>query len=253
MLTISNLNFSYNGGPAVLKGIDLKVEEGQFVGILGPNGSGKSTLLRCITRSERVEGGSVFLRGKDINDIGRREMARMVAVVPQEELHEFQFTALEVASMGRYPHLGRFEFESPVHGRIVERAMRSTGTWDLRDKRITSLSGGEKQRVVIARALAQEPSLLLLDEPTKNLDISHTLEILSFMERMNSKGKLTVVAVFHDLNLAARYCSRAVLIKEGRVRYDGAIDQVLNRGAILDVFGVDVRIRRGDPLRIDIL
>ncbi len=253
MLRISGLSFSYNRGPTVLNGIDLEVERGEFVGILGPNGSGKSTLIRCITGSERIESGSVFLRGKDINEMGRREMARMVAVVPQEELHEFQFTALEVASMGRYPHLGRFEFESPAHGRIVEKAMRSTGTWDLRNKRITSLSGGEKQRVVIARALAQEPSLLLLDEPTKNLDISHTLEILSFMERMNSKGKFTVVAVFHDLNLAARYCSRAVLMKEGRMRYDGPVEEVLNSRAIKEVYGVNVGIRKGAQLRVDIL
>jgi iron complex transport system ATP-binding protein len=176
MIDVKGLSFSYNGGPLVLKGIDLSIENGEMVGILGPNGSGKSTLLKLISGTMDPDKGYVILGGTDLSRIRRKIIARKMAVVPQETDLGFDFTVREVVSMGRYPHLGRFQFSDLKSNRIVEEAMRTMGVLEMADKPISNLSGGEKQRVIIAKALAQEPDILLLDEPTKNLDIRHSLD-----------------------------------------------------------------------------
>lgn len=244
IITVKDLYFSYNG-KAVLKGVDLEVEEGEFLGILGPNGSGKTTLLKCLNRSLNVPRGKVTVHGKDVRDISRKELARTYAVVEQEVTFGFDFTVEEVVSMGRYPHLGRFEFESPAHGAIVRKAMKYTEVYSLRQKPITKISGGEKQRVMIAMALAQEPRILLLDEPTKNLDIGHTLDILDLIGKNNRSRGVTVVAVLHDLNLAARYCSRVLLLDQGRIFAIGRVRDVLSPRNIARIFGVNAVVQEG--------
>jgi iron complex transport system ATP-binding protein len=242
VIAIKNLSFAYRNGTKVLKNVDLDIKNGYFFGILGPNGSGKTTLLRCITRTVDVPPGKVWIDGKDVKVLKRREIARRVGVVPQEVSYEFDFTVQEVVSMGRYPHLGRFEFESPKHRAVVKKAMEFTEVLGLKDKAITRISGGEKQRVMIAQAFAQEPDILLLDEPTKNLDIGHTLDILDLIKRSNRKVGVTVVAVLHDLNLAARYCDRVALFDKGKVFAVGSVPKVLSPRNISKVFGVEAVI-----------
>ncbi len=239
VVEVNGLDFSYNGKP-VLRQIGLDIRDGEFLGILGPNGSGKTTLLKCLNRSLKVPRGRVKVRGRDVNDISRRELAQTFAVVAQEAVYGFDFTVQEVVSMGRYPHLGRFEFESPAHRSIVEKAMKYTKVFKLRSKPVTRISGGEKQRVMIAQALAQEPRVLLLDEPTKNLDIGHELDVLDLIKKKNKDGDVTVIAVLHDLNLAARYCDRIALLKEGKIFDIGGAGKVLSPRNIKEVFGVKV-------------
>ncbi len=252
MIDIRNLTFSYSNRTRVLHSISFNVEQGEFVGIVGPNGAGKSTLLRCISGTVRVDPGRVRTEGHDVTLLRRRELGRVMAVVPQEEVHAFGFTVQEVVSMGRYPHLGRFEFEKPSHRRVVEKAMGYTNTLHLRDKSVKALSGGEKQRVVIAKALAQEPKMLLLDEPTKNLDVRHTFDIMKLVSRMNRERDITVIGVFHDLNLAARFCKRIVLLKRGRILADGSPEEVLTSRNIKRAFEVDAVVEAGQPIKIEI-
>jgi iron complex transport system ATP-binding protein len=253
MIEIVGLSFSYNGGPPVLKGIELSIESGEMVGILGPNGSGKSTLLKLISGTLDPGRGYVLLDGVDLSRMKRKIIAKKMAVVPQETDLGFDFTVREVVSMGRYPHLGRFQFNDPKSSRIVEEAMSTTGVLKMADKPISKLSGGEKQRVIIARALAQEPDILLLDEPTKNLDIRHSLDILNLVKKMNSERGLTVIAVLHDLDLAARYCNRTVLLKDGEIHSSGPVQNVLRPSTIKEVFDVSVRVEMGERMRLDII
>jgi len=253
MILCRKLSFSYPGGPPVLEKIDLSIEKGEMVGILGPNGSGKTTLLKLMSGALRPSAGRVLLEGSDISRMAIKEIARKMTVVPQETDLGFDFTVREVVSMGRYPHLGRFQFNDPESERIVRRSMKRMGVLDLAEKSFSQLSGGEKQRVIIARALSQEPELLFLDEPTKNLDVRHSLDIMTLVRRMNIRSGLTVAAVLHDLDLAARYCTRIILLKEGRIYRDGPIESVLNPEIIEQVFDVRTRVRTERGLRVDIL
>lgn len=254
MISVKGLFFRYPGGEEVLKAVNLEAEKGTCLGIVGPNGGGKTTLLKCLSRAVDTPAGTVYLDGKDVADIPRREIARKIAVVPQDSSFGFDFTAQEVVAMGRYPHLGRFEFESPRSAQIVRKAMDRTKTWLLRNKPVNQLSGGERQRVIIARALAQEPKVLLLDEPTKDLDIRHSLDILNLIERMNREEKITVIGVFHDLNLCARYCKKVVILKDGRVLAQGDTAKVLTPANIRRAFGVRTEVTDiGGRMRVDVL
>ena len=254
MISVKNLSFRYPGGDEVLKAVSLEAKKGACLGIVGPNGSGKTTLLKCLSRAVDTPHGSVFLDSKDVANIPRRDIARKIAVVPQDSSFGFDFTAQEVVAMGRYPHLGRFEFESPKSGEIVRKAMDRTKTWVLRNHPVNQLSGGERQRVIIARALAQEPRVLLLDEPTKDLDIRHSFDILNLIERMNREEKITVIGVFHDLNLCARYCKKVAILKDGKILAQGETRHVLTPANIRRAFGVRSEVtERGGRVRVDVL
>lgn len=254
MIRVKEVVFGYNGGEPVLNGIDLDIGKGDMIGILGPNGSGKSTLIGIMCGTLRPGRGVVLLEGKDIRYLGRKEIARKIAVVPQKSDLGFDYRVEEVVSMGRYPYIGRFSFRDPDGKASVEDAMELTGTADLRDKTVDRLSGGERQRVMIARALAQEPRILMLDEPTKNLDIRHSLDIMKLLKRWNRERELTMIAVLHDLDLAARSCSRAAMLKNGRIRSIGSISKVLTPEIISDVFDVEVSIREvAGSKKVDIL
>lgn len=221
----------------LLDRVDLQAKRGQFVGLIGPNGAGKSTLLRAISSVLRIEEGVISLEGEDLRSLSAKRIASTLALVPQIAPYTQGFTTFELVLMGRYPHLGRLQVEGEDDDRIAGEAMRLTETDRFAERTLDTLSGGERQRVFIARALAQEPRVLLLDEPTSNLDILHQLKIMTLVRELVDDG-LTAVAAIHDLNLAARFCDRLVVLAEGRVLAEGPAADVLTPGTIEDAFGV---------------
>ncbi|MEW6244755.1 MAG: ABC transporter ATP-binding protein [Bacillota bacterium] len=242
-ILIDGVVCSYGSHP-VISGLSLQVERGDFLGIIGPNGSGKTTLLRTMARVLQPSAGKVVFMGKDVYRMSARELARKMAVLGQEHGAEYDFTVHEVVLMGRTPHLGRFQGERRHDLQIAERAMSVTNVLHLKDRLITELSGGERQRVLIARALAQEPEVLLLDEPTAHLDVGHQTEILSIIRRLNATSHLTVIGVFHDLNLASEYCDKLVLLDRGRIRALGDPFSVLTAENISAAYGSTAVVSR---------
>lgn len=243
MLRIESLAVGYGGEP-VLKGLNLAVARGEFLVVVGPNGSGKSTLVRAVTGALSPAEGRILLDGRDLRGLRPREVARTLAVVAQDTSVGFPFTVEEIVALGRIPHLPPLRSETPRDRAAVERAMRLTGTQPLAGRLVTALSGGERQRVMVARALAQEPRLLILDEPTAHLDIAHQVELLDLVRRLNRTEGLTVLAILHDLNLAALYADRLVMLKDGRCWADGPPAEVLTEANILAVYGSRVKIVR---------
>jgi iron complex transport system ATP-binding protein len=238
-LAVEKVSFAYdNHTRPVVDGVSLSVSRGAIVGLLGPNGSGKTTLLRLLSGTLVPDRGRVLLDGQAIAGMSRRDLARRIAVVPQETHSAFDYSALEIVMMGRYPHLGAFELEGASDLAIARRAMADTGTAAFEDRRFAALSGGEKQRVVIAGALAQASDVLLLDEPTASLDLGFQLEIATLLSRLNRDRGTTMVVSTHDLNLAATLCAELVLLKEGRVIAQGPTDKVLTPAHVRDLYGV---------------
>lgn len=230
------------GDRTVLRDIGLQVMPGEIVGIIGPNGCGKSTLIKGITRLIPWRSGKIFINGYNVAKLNRADLARLVAVVPQNLLLPELFTAFEVILMGRTPHLGYFRYESDRDLAIVREAMEATETTALAERRVNELSGGERQRLVIARALAQEPRIILLDEPTAQLDINYQTEILDLIRKLCLERKLVVIAALHDLNLAAQYCDRLVLLYEGRIYRQGIPAEVIDAEIIKKVYGAEVHV-----------
>jgi iron complex transport system ATP-binding protein len=241
-LSASEVSFSYRGGPAVLRAVSVRVPRRGLIGVLGPNGSGKTTLLRLLGGLLRPSDGRVTLDGIDLQAIGRPTIARRIAMVPQETQLAFEYTVLEMAMMGRYPHLGAFEIEGPADLEIARNALRATGTLHLESRLFTTLSGGEKQRVIIAGALAQNPDILLLDEPTASLDLAYQLQIRLILHKLNADRQLTIVVSTHDLNLAASLCRDVVLLDRGRVLAAGATASMLDAALIQTLYGVEVDV-----------
>lgn len=228
----------------VLDGVTFRVKEGDFVGVVGPNGSGKSTLLRAVSRVLKISEGTVKLGGKAIDSFSKREIARHVGVVPQNGSVAFPFKVSEVVMMGRSPHLGRFSSEGPRDHSVVRRAMERTGTLHLAGRFLDELSSGERQRVILARALAQEPKLLLLDEPTSHLDINYQVGIMDLIKSLNRAEGITVIVVIHDLNLASQYCDSLIMLKDGKVFAAGTPEEVLTEANVEAVYGTPVLITR---------
>ena len=233
-------------GADILRGVSLAMRPGEILGLIGPNGAGKTTLLKVLGGLVRPSAGSVRLMGRPLAQIGPREVARAVASVPQVSASEFAFTASEIVLMGRSPHLGRFQIEGSHDREVALDAMRLMGIDDLADRFITTLSGGERQRVFIARALAQEPRALLLDEPTANLDVKHQLDVFGVVSRLAHQDGLAVAAAIHDLDLAAEFCDRLVLLSRGSILAEGAPEAALTAEHLAEAFGVQARTYR-DP------
>jgi iron complex transport system ATP-binding protein len=245
LLDCDRVSFAY-GAIQALSELSFSVMKGEILGLLGPNGSGKSTAVRILSRVLVPRSGCVRLDGKDLARYRREELARQIAVVPQETRIELPFSALEVVLMGRSPHLGRLSFERTEDLQIAYRAMEQTGVRDLAAREIHGLSGGERQRVILARAVAQEPRVLVLDEPTAFLDIKHQVEVYDLVKTLSRQAGLTVIAVLHDLNLAALYCDRIALLKAGRLFCLGVPEEVLTYATIKTVYETEVYIGLND-------
>ena len=230
----------------LLDGVDLDADRGQLVGLIGPNGAGKSTLLRVISGILGCHDGAVRLEGADLRSLSSKDVAAALALIPQIAPYTHGFTSIELVLMGRYPHLGRFQIEGREDNLIARESMRLTETEQFADRTLDTLSGGERQRVFVSRALAQQPRVLLLDEPTSNLDVFHQLKVFDLVRRLVDEG-LTAIAAIHDLNMAARYCDRLVLLFEGRVLAEGPPDEVLTPEAMARAFGVEAAVYR-DPI-----
>jgi iron complex transport system ATP-binding protein len=250
MLSAAGITFGYTSAP-VLRDVSIDVPDGGFVGVLGPNGSGKTTMLRVLAGVEKPGAGRVTLDGIDMARIPRADLARRMAVVPQETHLAFEYTVLEVVLMGRYPHLGTFEIEGPRDHAIAREALAATGTEGFAGRPFATLSGGEKQRVIIAAALAQisttseeRAPVLLLDEPTAALDLAYQLEIADLLRRLRSRQPFSIVLSTHDLNFAASVCESLVLLENGRVLAAGATADVLTATRIRELYGVDADVRQ---------
>ena len=235
-LEMQNITLGY-GHRAVVEEITFDAKPGEMIGLVGPNGSGKSTILKAISRVITPWQGKVLINGSDIAGISRRELARLISTVPQMPVLPSAYTAYEVVLMGRNPHLGLFQYESTEDMAIAWQAMERTSTRQLAQRRISELSGGEIQSVVIARALTQTTQAMILDEPTANLDVGRQIEILDLIRDMCLENELTVVAALHDLNLAVHYCDRVILISSGGIHAKGTPAEVINSENIEQVYG----------------
>ena len=243
-IEIHNLSFAY-GPIGVLNGISLSVEKGAMVGVLGPNGSGKTTLLKILSGVLSTH-DEVKLNCRNIGNYDRLELSRLFAVVPQENAVNFPYTVTEIVLMGRASHHSSLALEGKKDLEVARKSMELTETLSLADRYLHELSGGEKQRVVIARALAQEPEILLLDEPSAFLDLRHQVQTLELMRRLNRERELTIIAAMHDLNLAALFFPRLLMLKDGKIYRDGTAKEVLTEETIEEVYGIRVEIKQ-DP------
>ncbi|HYH05329.1 MAG TPA: heme ABC transporter ATP-binding protein [Bacillota bacterium] len=241
VIDIHKLSFSFAKDP-VLQDICLNFAKGKFYTILGPNGSGKTTLLKTIAKLYEIKQGEISVNGVSLETLTPKNLAQQLAVMPQDTAIEFEFSVLDVVMMGRNPYLSRFVEESEADLNLARQAMEITNTWHLRDRSITQLSGGERQRVMIARALTQQTGIIALDEPVSHLDIHHQIALLKQISEMNRVHEVTVLAVLHDLNLAAAFSDYLVLMHQGRIHCHGVPEEVLKPDIIEAVYGVAVHI-----------
>lgn len=247
-IKISNIHVSF-GTHKVLQGADGRIPKGKIVTFLGRNGCGKSTLLKVVTGNLSPEQGSIEIEGKRLSDYSSKEMARVVAFLPQFHDIPKDMTAGELVACGRYPYQHWWTGVSKEDREVIQRVMVKTNTYHLKDQLACSLSGGERQRVWIAMALAQEPKILILDEPTTYLDICHQLEVMELIARLNQEEGLTVVMVLHDINQAIRYSTDILVLEHGKIRRQGSPLDVLTHQSIAEIYEVDadLEMRRGYP------
>jgi iron complex transport system ATP-binding protein len=246
MVSVQDIIAGYDGRP-VLRDVRFDVAPGEFLGLIGPNGCGKTTLLRVISGALPAMKGHIDIQGRNLWEIGRRKLAKIMACLLQDLSLDLAFTVRELVLMGRSPHLPRIGSETARDFEVACEAMALCDVSHLAERSVTEISGGERQRVLIALCLAQEPRVLLLDEPTSHLDIGHQLSVLDLIAKLNRQTSLTVVAVLHDLNLAAEYCQRLLVLNEGRVAALGNPSEVLTTKIISNVYGTKVLIER-NPL-----
>ncbi|AEJ62406.1 ABC transporter related protein [Spirochaeta thermophila DSM 6578] len=228
------------GDRRVLDAVGVWVKRGEVVGVLGPNGAGKSTLLRLVVRVLEPEVECVWVCGEEVRSLSQKEIARRVGYVPQQVVVPFPFTLEEVVRMGRWPHLGRLQPEGERDVRAVREAMEEVGVWGIRGRRVGEVSGGELQRVVLARAFAQEPAVLLLDEPTSHLDPGFACRVMGLVRGVCRRRGVGALATFHDINLALLYADRLVCLKEGKVLASGTPEEVADPALFRDLYGIEV-------------
>ena len=236
-----NISFSYDHDP-VLKNISISIKPGEIVGIIGPNGSGKSTLLKALAGINKCESNCIFYKNKDIHSMKTKDIASIVSWIPQENPMVFAFKVIDVVLMGRHPYMSPLSFENDEGYRIAHDAMEKTDTFQFAQRLFNNLSSGERQRVLIASAIAQEPEIMLLDEPTSALDIKYQLEILMILKHLNELKNMSIVLALHDLHLASRFCKRLILINNGQIIADGSPEKVIKKNLLEEVYGVKINI-----------
>lgn len=245
-LACSNLAFDY-GKQQVIKNINLNFEKGTFIGLIGPNGAGKSTLLNLLMGMIKPTKGDVNLYGQPLKQYKQRALARQISLVPQDVSIEYAFSVREIVAMGRNPHLGPFQPETKRDRELIDLAMEKTDLLQMATRNVNQLSGGERQRVFIARSIAQEAPILLMDEPTANLDLCHQLEVLSLVKALTEDGQLAISAI-HDLELASRFCDQLILIHEGEIAAQGSPAEVLTKENLYQFFSIEAEV---EPYRQD--
>lgn len=243
LFKINSVSYSY-GSEEALGEISTEIKAGKFYGIIGPNGCGKTTFLDLLTGSRIPPKGNILLHGKPLTSYGKRDLARKLALVPQEYDTGFGYRVEELVMMGRHPHINRFASPGDDDWRAVDKALASIGIAGLKDRYANTLSGGQKQRAVVARALAQESPVLLFDEATSSLDIKYTLQIFSIVKDLVRSGQRTVIAVIHDLNMAAAYCDEILFMQNGTIAFQGKTAEIINAENIKTVFNVSSRVDR---------
>jgi len=241
MIEVNSISFRYHED-WVLQDVSFRVEKGEFVGVIGPNGSGKTTLLKILYRLLSPRKGEILFELVPMRKMDRNDIARRIAVVAQETQLLFPFSVLETVLMGRSPYLGHLMFESEKDLEIAKKAMEWTKVFPFSERPMDELSGGERKRVFIARALAQEPEVILLDEPTANLDIHHQIDFLDLILTLNRERGLTIVMASHDMNIASEFCDRLILLQDGRIYKMGTPDEVITKENIESVYGCEVWI-----------
>lgn len=240
-IKIENLDFAYNGS-LVLNKINNEIEKGEFTALVGPNGSGKSTLLRCLDKILLPKKGNIFLNGKNIKNIDRKMLAKSIAYVPQSEDEVFQSNVFDTVLMGRKPHISWMPTKNDLE--ITAKVIEKLDLSEISMKYLNQLSGGQRQRVYIARALAQQPKILLLDEPTANLDLRHQLEVLDVLKKLTKRG-ISVVVAIHDLNLALQYCEKIVMLKDGKIFAKGG-KEIITSKIVENLYGIKVKVLNDD-------
>ncbi|MGC8585250.1 MAG: ABC transporter ATP-binding protein [Thermoplasmata archaeon] len=249
MISLKNVDFSY-GGEFSLKNINMEINDGKIISVLGPNGSGKTTLLKIISGIINDYSGDVFVDNYNIKNIHRKILSRIISYVPQDLTLGFDFSVKEIVMMGRYPHIPLLSDLNKHDLDIVKNAMEITGIKNLENRSIREISGGEKQRVLIARAIAQESRVIVLDEPTSNLDIKYQLEIMKLLNKMVKNGDKTVIMSMHDINLSIRFCDEIFLMNEGKMVSSGKPDEVINDKILSSVYGINAKVLRNGDGRI---
>lgn len=244
-ISINNISFSYDVR-RVLERVRLNIPEGEFFGVIGPNGSGKTTLLRCISGYLKPEEGGVLIGGKDVGALSTREIAKRMALVQQSSSLEYDFTVMDIVLTGRNPHINRMRGETEEDYAVANEALAKAGISGLKERLVTTLSGGEWQRMILARALAQQADIMLLDEPVSGLDIKHQVNIMSAVKRLAAERNITAVCVLHDLNLAYAYCDEVALLKDGKVFAAGAPREVMTKDNLESVYETDINIIEQD-------
>lgn len=244
-IVLKNIQFNY-GDRTAINDVSYAFDEGLVTGLIGPNGSGKTTLIRLIAGLLKPDSGQVLMDDKPGTSMPEKKRAQLLALVPQYARLDFDFTVLDMVLMGRQPYIGRFDRERPEDIRYARTALERLGLSSFENRNARLLSGGESQRVLVARALCQNTPAMLMDEPVASLDIRHQMETLSIVRQLSCEQGVSVIMVLHDLNLAAHYCDRLVLMKEGKLEASGTSVQVLTREKLLSVYGIEAAIEAGN-------
>lgn len=249
-LELNRIFFSY-GPKEVLHGIDFQIKESSFLALIGPNGSGKSTLVKVMAGLLAPDSGEVLLQGNPVKDYAPRDLARLLAVIPSEHHFDFPFRVRDVVAMGRFSHLGPLEGLRPQDHQAVDEALELTSTEELAERSIAELSSGERQRVLIARALAQQANALILDEPNAHLDINHQIAVFRLLAHLHRQSGKTIIVVLHDLTMVGAFCRQVALMQEGRIVRQGSPREIITEEMILEIYGARVQVvfgPQGNPL-----
>ncbi len=239
LFKLNNISFSYSKFP-VLKNIYLNIQEKEFTAIIGPNGSGKSTLLKLFGGILSTGPNKIYFKGQDITKIKRKSLATSISWIPQDHSMPFSFKVMEIVMMGRHPYLPPLAFESDHDNQIAQNALKLTDTLQFHNKSFNQISGGEKQRVLLASAIAQEPEIMLLDEPTSALDLKYQIQILNILKLLNETKNTSLILAMHDLHLASKFCKRLILLKNGEIFADGTPQNVLKKEILEKVYEVEI-------------